>query len=427
MSFKRKFKRAVKNILGDFSGITWKDLDHKKVYLAILAFVLVIALVVLLIVAIVSGVKKASGSDGENHDFHVEESEVPEEAEEGNPLEVDAYAGVNELVAKYFEGRAAGDIEMIEETVDVLTDEEKATIDKKKNYIEAYNNIVCYTKKGPEENSYIVFASYEMKFYDLETPAPGIQALYVCTGENGSLYISNGEASEELANYVLELAAEEEVAAVISDVDARYKQLVAEDEELGKFAQTFLEAQQQGEEAEEDSTEPEEPAEPAENDTKELEEPVKTTVNDGIRIRKERSTESEVLATLVSGTEILVYASYEDGWSKIEFDGDQGYCKTEFLTSTEGVPMLNTEEADSEVDDEENTSDESSAAEVNKQMQFKETVRIRKEPTTESERIANGYESELVKVIENYSDGWSKIEYNGMTGYCKTEFLTEAN
>lgn len=53
MSFKRKFKRAVKNILGDFSGITWKDLDHKKVYLAILALVLVIALVVLLIAAIV--------------------------------------------------------------------------------------------------------------------------------------------------------------------------------------------------------------------------------------------------------------------------------------------------------------------------------------------------------------------------------------
>ena len=424
MSFKRKFKRAMKNILGDFSGITWKDLDHKKVYLAILALVLVIALVVLLIVAIVSGVKKASGSDGENHDFHIEESEVPEEAEEGNPLEVDAYAGVNELVAKYFEGRAAGDIEMIEETVDVLTDEEKATIDKKKNYIEAYNNIVCYTKKGLEENSYIVFASYEMKFYDLETPAPGIQALYVCTGENGSLYISNGEASEELANYVLELAAEEEVAAVISDVDARYKQLVAEDEELGKFAQTFLEAQQQSEENQQES---QEPAAPAEGDAKELEEPVKTTVNDGIRIRKERSTESEVLATLVNGTEILVYASYEDGWSKIEYDGDQGYCKTEFLTSTEGVPMLSTEGAVAEDTEEENTSDESSVAAVNKQMQFKETVRIRKEPTTDSERIANGYESELVKVIENYSDGWSKIEYNGMTGYCKTEFLTEAN
>ena len=85
MSFKRKFKRAVKNILGDFSGITWKDLDHKKVYLAILALVLVIALVVLLIVAIVSGVKKASGSDGENHDFHVEESEVPATASSSRP------------------------------------------------------------------------------------------------------------------------------------------------------------------------------------------------------------------------------------------------------------------------------------------------------------------------------------------------------
>ena len=64
---------------------------------------------------------------------------------------------------------------------------------------------------------------------------------------------------------------------------------------------------------------------------------------------------------------------------------------------------------------------------VNKTMKFKDTVRIRKERSTESDRIANGYVNDDVKVIENYSDGWSKVEYNGVTGYCKTEFLKEAN
>ena len=59
-------------------------------------------------------------------------------------------------------------------------------------------------------------------------------------------------------------------------------------------------------------------------------------------------------------------------------------------------------------------------------MQFKETVRIRADRSTDSERIGTGYTSELVKVLENYSDGWSKIEYNGAVGYCKTEFLEEA-
>lgn len=416
MSFKRKLKKAIKNIIGDFSGIKWKDLDHKKIYLAIAALVAVIALIVVIIVAIVSGGKDAVQQGTEGSEIVAEE--VSEEAEgpvDENPLEVDAYEEINTLVLKYFHGLSTGDIPLVEDVVDVLTEEEKLTIEKKKDYIESYNDIVCYTKKGLEENSYVVFASYEMKIYNIETPAPGIMALYVTTGEDGDFYIFNGEAPEELTNYVLELAAEEEVAAVIEDVDARYQQLVAEDEDLGKFAQTMLESQNE---------ETAEAEEPAEGDSKELENPVKTTVNDGIRIREGRSTDTKMLGTIVSGTEVGVYANYDDGWSKIEYSGLKGYCMTEYLTSTDGVPTLSAGETETQ---EETSSEEASVTSVNKQMEFKETVRIRKERSTESERITNGYAHELVKVIESYNDGWSKVEYNGMTGYCKTEFLTEAD
>ena len=309
---------------------------------------------------------------------------------------------------------------MVEQTVDVLTDEEKITIEKKKDYIEAYKDVVCYTKKGLEENSYVVFASYEMKIYNIETPAPGIMALYVCLGDDGSYYIFNGEAPDELANYVLELAAEEEVATVIADVDARYQQLITEDEDLGKFAQTMLESQ---EAAEADNEEPEEPSE---GDGKELEEPVKTTVNDGIRIREGRSTETRMIATIVSGTEVGVYANFDDGWSKIEYSGTVGYCKTEFLTSTEGVPTLSAQEEASEATEDADSNEASSTA-VNKKMKLTDAVRIRKERSTDSEVLKTAYKNELVKVLENYSDGWSKVDYNGTEGYCKTEFLTEAN
>ena len=424
MSFKRKFKRAMKHIIGDFSNVKWRDLDHKKVYLAIAGLVAVIALIVVLLVVLISGGKKQNTPNPENSDVVAEEVvDESEETVEENPLEVDAYEDVNAVVLQYFHGLSAGDLALVEASVDVLTEEEKLTIEKKKDYIEAYNDVVCYTKKGLEENSYVVFASYEMKIYNIETAAPGIMALYVCTNEDGSHYIFNGEASEELTNYVLELAAEEEVAAVIADVDARYQQLVAEDEDLGKFAQTMLESQ------EEATEETEEPEAPAAGDGKELEEPVKTTVNDGIRIREGRSTETRMIGSIVNGTEVKVYASYEDGWSKIEYSGTVGYCKTEFLTSTEGVPMLSAEEISENTDTEtENTAAENAdVTAVNKTMKFKDTVRIRKERSTESDRLANGYVNDNVKVIESYSDGWSKVEYNGITGYCKTEFLKEAN
>ena len=426
MSFKEKLDKAVKSVFKDLSGIHWKDLDHKKVYSAIAVVIAVIVLIVVLIINGISG-EKAKQPENEQDPAAVSENDVTSEEEnaEEDVLEVNAHAEVNELVGKYFQGLSSGDTELVASTVDVLSDEEKQTIERKKDYIEAYNDITCYTKKGLEENSYVVFASYEMKIYNIETAAPGIMALYVCTADDGSLYIYNGEAPEELTNYVLELAAEEEVAAIISDVDGRYQQLIAEDADLGKFAETMLQSQK------EDHTEAEEPDAPAENEggeTADLEEPVSTVTTDTIRIRSERSTDSSILDVLATGTGVKVYANYEDGWSKVDYNGTVGYCKTEFLENTEGAP---TETAEQPTETEqpaqtETTAQEQTASEtVNKQMQFKETVRIRAERSTDSERVATGYMMELATVLENYSDGWSKIDYNGTIGYCKTEFLRE--
>jgi len=415
------FKDKMKNIVGD---VKWEDLDHKKVYIALAAVIAVIVLAVVLIAGAVSGDKKQEAEGSQTVTEEAQAVAAEEVVEEENPLEVDAYEEINRLMLVYFHGISTGDIPMVEETVDVLTEEEIKAIEKKKDYIESYNDITCYTKKGMEEDTFVVFASYEMKIYNIETPAPGIMALYVEKGSDGEYRIFNGEAPEEMKNYVLELATEEDVAAVIADVDSRYQQLIEEDEDLGKFAQAMLESQQEAKEEEVAEVE-----EPSEGDAKELEEPVKTTVNDGIRIREGRSTETRMLATIVRGTEVKVYANYSDGWSKIEYSGTVGHCKTEFLTSTEGVPMLNAEPAEAEEPAEETTSTNTNGevTSVNKEMQFKETVRIRKERSTESERIGTGYENNLVKVIESYSDGWSKIDYNGTKGYCKTEYLEEAH
>lgn len=422
MNLKKVFEKLKKSIIGDVSDIHWKDLDHRKVFLAVVLLIAVLALVITLIV---KGTSKKPATE-EGTEVKVEQQQEPVEE---NPLETDAYEEINTLILKYFHGLSTGDIPLVEDVVDVLSDEEIKVIEKKKDYVESYNDIVCYTKKGLEDNTFVVFASYEMKFYNIATSAPGIMALYVFQGEDGDYRIFNGDASEELTDYVLQLAAEDDVASVIADVDARYQQLVEENEDLGKFAQAMLEAQKDAE----SSTETQETDTAAEVDnTKELSEPVKTTVNDGIRIREGHSTDSRMLATIISGTEVKVYASYEDGWSKIEYSGTVGFCKTEFLTSTEGVPMLpvetQTEEPAQETQDgEEPANNDASVTAVNKKMQFKESVRIRAERSTDSERLATGYTRELVEVIENYSDGWSKINYNGVVGYCKTEFLVDVH
>lgn len=399
------------------SKIRWEDLDHKKVYGAIAVLVAAVALIIVLIV------KGVSGGKTETPENSSPETEAVQPEEEGNPLEVNANEEINELITNYYTGRASGDFDLLASAVDVLTDEEKQEIERERKYIEAYNNINCYTKKGLEEGTYVVFASYEMKISDIETEAPGIQAFYVCTGEDGSLYIFNGEAPEDMTNYVLELAAEEDVASIIEDVQIRYQELTAADEDLGRFAETLRQLQ---EEAAAEPSEEQEPEAPAENDESGEEaqsepagEPFSTTVTSNVRIREERSTDSAIVEVLASGTGVTVHAVYEDGWSKVEYNGSTGYCKTEFLENTQGEQTGETETQ------EETASSDGAAEAVNKQMQFKDTVRIRADRSTDSERVATGYTKELVTVLETYSDGWSKIEYNGTTGYCKTEFLQE--
>lgn len=420
---KKKEKNFLENAVGDISGIQWKDLDHKKVYIAVGAIVLVLALIIGILVKAFGGSDEKRGNDPQNA---VVETDDPEQISgEENPLELDAYDEINDLVFKYFYGKCMGDIDMLREVVDEITESEIQAIERKKDYVEAYKNIQCYTKKGMEEGSYVVFASYEMKIYDIETPAPGIEALYVCSDDNGNYYIFNGEASEELTDYVLELAAQEEIAAVIADVDDRYNQLVAEDEDLGKFAQTVLEAQQTTADADETAEAPE-PEEETDNNA-ELKEPVSTKVTDGIRLREKASTDSGILATLTKGHSVKVYANYADGWSKISYNGTTGYCKTEYLESTEGVPTLSGEASKDAKDDEKESEETAETTAVNKKMKLTDTVRMRSEASTDSEVKKLLGKGEVVTVIEKYSNGWSKIQQDSLTGYCKTEYLADAD
>lgn len=58
----------------------------------------------------------------------------------------------------------------------------------------------------------------------------------------------------------------------------------------------------------------------------------KVKVNDsGVRIRKEASTDAEIIDTLYTGTELDLIEAMTNGWSKVKYKGDYGYIKSEFL------------------------------------------------------------------------------------------------
>jgi len=275
-------------------------------------------------------------------------------AEETNDLEKDAYAEVNAIVQQYYDYMSAGDMEGLASVVDEISEEEKNRILRSKDLVEGYQNISCYTKKGLEENSYLVFVYYELKFVQIETPAPGLSPLYVYTNEEGNLCIFNGEPGEELKAYAEQMGQEEDVLALREEVRVKYEEAKAADEELAKREERYIRVASEAEVSDEakeesdtsagtDSEEAEKPAEePAAEVTEGAEEEAPqtgeaTTQNresrftESVRLRVQPSTEAESLGTAYQGEAVTQIESYADGWSKINYKGKECYCKTEFL------------------------------------------------------------------------------------------------
>ncbi|MCI8429524.1 MAG: SH3 domain-containing protein [Lachnospiraceae bacterium] len=331
---------------------TWKDLlTDYRLYLAINVVLLIV------IVILLRGGNDAAADQEAVQPPAQEETgggtEQPEEAPEASPepennLEENSHASIDRLVEKYCEYIAGGDVEGLEEIVDVLTDEEKESIKNRASFIESFDNVTCYTKNGPVEDSYIVFVCYDMKLINIETSAPDIICLYVGPKDEGGRRIHYGSIDESMQAYVAELEQDPEVQALYDDVSRRYQEAQENDVTLAEFIQKISgqvaeeEPEQEEGEPEEGGDEPqEEEPEAAEEETEAAEEETpsgeataqnrETRVNSTVNVRSEQSTESSRVALAYQGDEITQIESYENGWSKVEYKGLSGYVMTEYL------------------------------------------------------------------------------------------------
>ena len=94
-----------------------------------------------------------------------DESKNNDKKEETSSLEKNAYPEVNSLINSFYEAWGRKDIEQMKQLTDNLdaADEAKVT---NSTYIESYNDITVYTKPGLTDDSYVVYASYKLKFTD---------------------------------------------------------------------------------------------------------------------------------------------------------------------------------------------------------------------------------------------------------------------
>ncbi len=292
----------------------------------ILVAVVVVILILILILSLVIGHKKQPADD-EMDDIVISSSEEEEtQIEASNDLLQDAYPELNTVIEAYFDAMKNYDVDAYNAIVtgDSMTEEK---LEKKGEYIEDYRNISCYTKNGLADGTYIVYVYYEIKFVNVDTLCPSLSRMYVCTNDDGTMYINNGSLDTATVDYITAIGSDADVLALIAQVDSKMQAAIEADEMVEELVNMLqLGANYTGEEESEEM----------ETDESGLafesrDETVVTT--DNVRIRSTPTTETSdnILMTVTVGTE-LHRIGYNSDWSKVRLnDGTEAYISSDYV------------------------------------------------------------------------------------------------
>ena len=390
------------------------------------------ALVVVLVI-VLAMCAKPKGSDSDVVVNATESTQATEEA-----YQVDANENINALITQYYTAYAAGDVTTLSSIATPISANEQSYIGLFSQYVDEYQNIKCYTKTGLDENSYLVSVSMEIKFTGVDTTAPGLDFFYVRTNDDGSLYIDNLYSQYNLANQenaldtsiqnlIGQFESESDVMALQSEVQTRYDEALAADENLTNMIQTTIPAAIKdwvSQMAAQAATEQTEAAEATEQpETEQPQEIIQQTdtlaTKDRVNVRAAADVESEKLGTLDQGT-VVTRTAIAGDWSVIDYNGTAGYVKNEFLTYD-----LPDTTADSNSDSSADNSDSTNAASIAEGtvIMLQNTTNIRSGMSEDSSKVGTAYAGEKVTVVMSYAEGWTKVKWNGETGYIKTSLL----
>lgn len=271
-------------------------------------------------------------------------------------------SAITELFETYFNDLKAGDAAALGKIMVNAPDQE--TVSKEIEYIEDYQNIRCYSKTGLLEGTYAVFVYYEVKFKNIDTLAPSMIREYVCTNEDGTLFINNGNVDGEIAAWLDEVQNSDSAAALVADVNNALASAAESDEKLTALIAKLHEGVQEGggesaESSASDETSSSEGSQTAETTSAETtaaettaaettaaettaaatqpeasytpfdsEKEVTAKVN--VFIRKGPSTDAEIGSRLIGGSSVTAVGTDGD-WTVVRYSGGLGYILSENL------------------------------------------------------------------------------------------------
>ena len=411
---------------------------HAKIIVPILIIV-VVALVVAFVLTRGNKDLAAESIEMESVSTQQTEEETQETVEEIPlvPLVENTDTNIYNLIASYFNAFANGDIETIKSISDYVDDTEIIKIEELSKYIESYPTIKVYTKKGLLDNTYIAYVYYKLTFHNFVDEVPGQQSFYICTREDGSLYLHEGDTDEATLEYMREVSVQDDVVELINQVTVEYNDLMVNNNQLFEYISDLYsevskatgeklasqvtegiggEAVSSEEAAamEEEASSEEAGASEENGDNSQVassESSTETssftavaTVN--VNMRNQDNEQAAILASVPGSTQVEVLEQKDNGWSRVRYNGQEGYIKSEYL-SAEGQTASGGSTDNSQV--------------IRTAVATK-NINMRTEPKETAEKIMTVVGSETVEVLSE-ANGWAQIRYKNKVGFVKADLI----
>lgn len=397
--------------------------------------VIVIAVVAITVsIALNAGKEKAEEGEGESSQEEVAEPVVlslegeeaaPEEtaAPKETPLVVNEDAGISAIVAAYYDALVAGDSAGIAALYDEITENEQLLYEEEAKYLDYVSGIEIYSKPGFLDGATVVYVYYRICFQNHAEEVPGWQTFYVCDNGQGGLYIKNEKnMTEEEKEYVKFISKQDDTVEFNNRVTVEYNELMEANPQLlaylGEFGiqvETALgvrlaelnaasEPPAEGENPEEGAA----PQEGGENPATDAPEtppadngPQYATATTTVNVRSSDSEQADKLGKVTGGTKVQVQEVRVNGWTKIVYEGGDGYIKSEYLQmeeSAEGLEVIGTVTANT-------------------------NINVRSAPSEQAEVLGILVGGDSLELLGNEGD-WCKVKYSGKVAYVKAEFVT---
>ena len=341
-----------------------------------------------------------------------------ETATEDVPLVANEEGAVYTLIATYYNAMATGDEETLRSVCDEISDKDMYRYVELSQYIDYYPTLEIYTKTGPEEGSVIAYVYYKISFVGHEEEVPGYQALYICTNDQGGLYIKRGENSEEVNEYIKTVSTQDDVVEFNNKITVEYNELMVEHPEVLQYIseldsqvsiavgeklanQVAGETQAAETGTEEGSTDGQDvQTENGEQQEAEDQGPQYVTTTTTVNVRSSDSEQADKLGKVSGGTKLQVLEQRPNGWTKVDYEGKEGYIKTEFLQLAESA----------------------AGAEIIGTVTATTNINVRASASETADRLGVLSGGDSAELVGTEGD-WSKIKYNGQIGYVKSEYV----